>query len=83
MSQELKPCPLCGAHAELYIDFMKHPDELYWVYCAGSVYGDCATTRVFHTEKEAVEAWNTRPIESALQARIAETETLMEKDHAR
>ena len=65
---ELKPCPFCGSKAEL---ITQHRLLAYFVECAneqcsGSVQGD--------TEDEVVSAWNARPIEDALNARIAELE---------
>lgn len=55
---ELKLCPFCGGKAilEKYQEF--GGKNVYQVYCPD------ATTQVrtkwFHTEKEAVEAWNRR-----------------------
>lgn len=54
----LKPCPFCGRKAvlEKYQEF--DGKNVYQVYCPD------ATTQVrtkwFHTEKEAIEAWNRR-----------------------
>ena len=68
----LKPCPFCG----------KEPNQ------KGTELGDrpcfyyecdnpkcCAAEMGWHdTEQEAIDAWNNRPIEDALQARIEELE---------
>lgn len=40
-----------------------------------------AYTEAFKTKKEAVESWNSRPVEEALQKRIEELEA--ERDHFR
>jgi len=50
MSEELKPCPFCGGHAEhIYYDGSS-------VICASCD----VQTQVFATEQEAIEAWNQR-----------------------
>ena len=58
MSEELRPCPFCGAM----------PDKLRTGYMCSTL--GCALQENTVSEKE----WNTRPIEDALNARIAELE---------
>ena len=62
---ELKPCPFCGSPAYSYhdncIDFAGVKCDL----------GGCVCADILITENN----WNTRPIEDALNARIAELET--------
>lgn len=52
---ELKPCPFCGGEAHIVKDFGE-----YRVLC---LLVDCKVNPISHyreTEKEAIEAWNTR-----------------------
>jgi len=64
MSEELRPCPFCGSPAYSYhdncIDFAGVKCDL----------GGCVCADILITENN----WNTRPIEDALNARIAELE---------
>lgn len=59
--KELKLCPFCGGEAKIgkgQIEF--------WAYCP-----HCgAQTEFYETEREAAEAWNTRPIEDDLNEQI-------------
>ena len=71
---KLKPCPFCGEpHNEVqestYGDWRDPPLEVYCVgsKCKGSV-GPCSTRR------EAIAAWNHRPLEDAKDVRIADLE---------
>lgn len=75
MSEELKPCPFCGADA-----VVEHGDASYWVSpcCPGSCTVELETSW-FDTREEAIAAWNTRPVEDALRTRIAELETENER----
>ena len=57
---ELKPCPFCGGEAVLSI-----VAPCYWVSCSDC----CAETHTLESEKEAIQAWNTRTPDP-----IAETE---------
>lgn len=60
---KLKPCPFCGGEANI----AKGQIE-FWAYCP-----HCgAQTEFYETEREAAEAWNTRPIEDALQKELDE-----------
>ena len=58
MNEELRPCPFCGAM----------PEKLRTGYMCSTL--GCALQENTVSEKE----WNTRPIEDALNARIAELE---------
>ena len=57
---ELKPCPFCGKEPAIHVNF------------AICVNDDCEQSD-YWTGLE-VDTWNTRPIEDALNARIAELE---------
>jgi len=71
---ELKPCPFCGGEASIEYDGLYR-----WVECLNS---KCeASARVFmfindvgNADYIVAQNWNTRPIEDALNARIAELE---------
>jgi hypothetical protein len=69
MPEELKPCPGCGQKPKLNSDTQ---NKWYWIECEcgweGS--GDLGISG-------AIESWNTRPIEAALQGRIAELEAVI------
>ena len=69
MSEILKPCPFCGGEA-FYIKIMGNYEKPHEIYCSKC---DGAITEG-RSEKQVVTNWNTRPIEDALQARIAELE---------
>jgi hypothetical protein len=62
---ELKPCP-CGSQA--------HASEIIGGWMINCLTPQCAFEAVRDTSDEAVLAWNARPIEDALRARIAELE---------
>lgn len=59
MTKELKPCPFCGGKAEIIKDEMH-----VWVHCT-----NCdSDTDLYQIQKEAVAAWNRRPILEQLEA---------------
>lgn len=63
MSDELKPCPFCGVATD-FIDVN-----------TGEIVPACKNIRCLVIASAlTVEAWNTRPLEDALQARITELE---------
>ena len=67
---ELKPCPFCGEKATL--DYSVTPNRKHWFItcdCCGMMYQDTLSQR-----KYVKDGWNTRPIEDALNKRIAELE---------
>ena len=63
MASELKPCPFCGSKPT--ID-RGGPGNLVWyIECEEDEY--VASTQSGGMRKEAVAAWNTRPVEDALR----------------
>jgi Lar family restriction alleviation protein len=67
---ELKPCPFCGEKATL--DYGVLPNRKHWFItcdCCGMMYQYTLSQR-----KYVKDGWNTRPIEDALNKRIAELE---------
>ena len=72
---KLKPCPFCGEKATL--DYSVMPNRKHWFItcdCCGMMYQDTLSQR-----KYVKDGWNTRPIEDALTARIAELEAEIER----
>ena len=69
MTTELKACPFCGStDVEVTVDAR-------WIYvhCKG-----CNTNgQPDLKESIAIEAWNTRPLEDALQKRVEELEAVL------
>ena len=59
MSEELRPCPFCGGR---HIETAENLDLVYCFDCGAKMRTDLGG------------GWNTRPIEDALNARIAELE---------
>ena len=76
MSEELKPCPFCGGKGEYQED-----GPYAWAECLTC--GATGKTFLFLPapndggRKAVIKDWNTRPVEDALQGRIAELETLL------
>ena len=71
MSEELRPCPFCGSNAQVNT-CTTHGITESRCFCSNS---DCP----YSVRTVALEQWNTRPIEDALHARIAELEALVEQ----
>ena len=75
MTDELILCPFCGGGGAGYMDDVQYPDtpnERVWyaVTC-----GKCDANGAWDLGKSgAAEKWNTRAVEDALRARIAELE---------
>ena len=70
MSEILRPCPFCGESVEL--DYSELPNRKHWFItceCCGMMYQSSISQR-----KYVKVDWNNRPIEDALNARIAELE---------
>jgi Lar family restriction alleviation protein len=69
---ELKPCPFCGTKPHP-ITADLHTRPCFYYECENKT---ChAAEKGWHdTEQEAIDAWNTRPIEDALRSRITELE---------
>ena len=66
MSDILKPCPFCGSPAELRGGYWKEYN--YDIYCP-----ECGVILISYSDdpNDLTTQWNTRPIEDALNARIA------------
>lgn len=65
MSEELRACPFCGSK-DISDVFMGEWNMPWRVYCH-----DCyAETAAFENKDNAIEAWQHRPIEDALQAKL-------------
>jgi len=62
---ELKPCPFCG-NKNIRKNFGIFP-ELFCSECEATIYA-------YDEHEDLAKSWNTRPLEDALQARIAELE---------
>jgi len=84
MSEELKPCPICGGTSDEddYND-MADPESLHedppvcfsvqeGMEAAGC--GSCELWVMADTKEEAAEIWNTRPIEAALREQLKQSE---------
>jgi len=68
---ELKPCPFCGSEAGTYKFIL--PGEIVWLaYCPNE---NCH----FSHRTASLAAWNARPIEDALNERIAELEAFIDQ----
>lgn len=66
---ELKPCPFCGS-----TNIKLHDEISHAVWCQ-----ECFSEVESIDIESAIELWNTRPIEDALQARIAELEAYIDE----
>lgn len=66
MSEELRPCPFCGSEDLVYLPI---------VWCK-----KCdAQVKIADNLEDTIKLWNTRPIEDALRARIAELEEKLKR----
>ena len=75
MSEILRPCPFCGESVEL--DYSELPNRKHWFItceCCGMMYQSSISQR-----KYVKVDWNNRPIEDALNKRIAELEAEIER----
>ena len=72
MSKKLKKCPFCGKKASIQDCSYFGSTPMWSAMCDNP---KCfAYTEAFKTKKEAIERWNSRPAEEALQKRIEELE---------
>ena len=71
MSHKLRPCPFCGSNAQVNT-WTTHGITESRCFCSNS---DCPNS----VRTVALEQWNTRPIEDALNKRIAEMEEFIDK----
>lgn len=70
MSDDLKPCPFCGAQPRISRD----PDHnAFDIWCDATACGGCPNTG-YGDLAEVSAAWNTRPVEDALRARAEAAE---------
>ena len=69
---KMKPCPFCGKE-DLYFEQDEEGETN--IVCGWCEY----KTRIFQTIGDAARWWNTRPIEDALNKRIAELEAESER----
>ena len=78
MSEELKPCPFCGGMPKVNDWTLKGITDK-------RCFCDNEKCPVYLSKTIAIDDWNTRPIEDALNARIAELEANIEilKDQQR
>jgi BMFP domain-containing protein YqiC len=78
MSEELRPCPFCGGKAvtSTFFDWDDLEYMAFEVNDSESIDGEvtCENERCINGWYLSPKAWNTRPIEDALNARIAELE---------
>ena len=72
MSEELRPCPFCGEMPKVN-DWSLHGITEQRCFC------DNDKCPVYLSKTIAICDWNTRPIEDALTARIAELEAEIER----
>ena len=72
MEQELKPCSFCGKtpQGNLWREFGKNPREYYLYHCNN----EKCPAHFTKAGSFTLEDWNTRPIEDALNKRIATLE---------
>jgi hypothetical protein len=68
---ELKPCPFCGN--ELPVHYIAMQNRYVQLISCPSCYATISCNK-FLSDRDALATWNSRPIEDALNARIAELE---------
>ena len=75
MSEELRPCPFCGGKA-ITATYLDYDDEGYMAFEVNDSESiTCENERCINGWYLSPKDWNTRPIEDALNKRIAELET--------
>lgn len=78
MNNNLKPCPFCGSEAIIKTNTGNiETASWFWVECKND---ECEYINISpcKTQEQAETDWNTRPLEDALQARIAELDKEIE-----
>jgi len=78
MPNELRPCPFCGSEAIIKTNTGNiETASWFWGECKND---ECEYINISpcKTQEQAETDWNTRPVEEALQARIAELEKQVE-----
>ena len=83
MSEELRPCPFCGGKA-ITATFLDYDDLEYMAFEVNdseSIDGEvtCENERCINGWYLSPKDWNTRPIEDALNNRIAELKLIIDK----
>lgn len=73
--EELKPCPFCGGEADVIDEGKGTEPERYWAYC-GNVNCFVEGTSAYATEREAIEAWNTRHSETCQMQYVGSVGTM-------
>lgn len=71
MAEELRACPFCGREEEVF-SYGDYGRDNEYVAC-GCIYGDSTLIDI--------ESWNTRPIEDALRAELAEATEFCRKSN--
>ena len=75
MSDELKPCPFCGAAPQVKENHYLDGYDNVIISCPGCLFAG----RTGHTFEQAAEKWNSRPVEDALRAEIATLKAALAK----
>ena len=71
-SNKLKTCPMCGNSGYILTEYHATDYTAHWVQCdCGAKGAEC------ETNDNAIKAWNARPEEDRLKARIKELEGLL------
>ncbi len=74
MSEELKPCPWCNGEAYAFPVLDRNGEhDGFSVLC----FGCDASIETYASKEKAIFAWNTRPIEDALRAKVAYLESAL------
>jgi len=72
MSDELKPCPMCGSSTIMY--GLMSGYALWQVVCR-----DCGIQARGRNKYAAINLWNTRPLEDTLRAELAAAQAEVER----
>lgn len=76
MNDELKPCPFCGKPVELISCYIANKYRYFITHnCRLSEHTNCKLpNQLFDTSAEAFIDWQSRPIEDALRAQLADAQ---------